>query len=349
MRYFAETLPGIENFAWLEIRSRLQNPTFNETLFVKEKRGVVLFEAGGETKSLAQLRTAVSVSAFAFLIKKVARSKQDLREVTKLVAESDAFGVAINQAMQFRKQPGVPTFKIYGRLAGKYHYHKNDLMRAVTIGMEKRYPDWEQTSQNPRLEISISALGSAILCGIRLTDPDMHTTYSSAVELSTELPPSVAAGMAYLSEPDAEDIVLSPFSEDGLFLMERRLAGPYQQMMGLAATRPAYNLTQTNLQKQRKEAPKNVRIEKQNFLDAKLEEGSATKLLVDLAANNAPYLPFLQECGRVLKENGRLILFTTNYEKVKDTLRQIPTLEMMTGHSVYIHGKWGRIYIIKRL
>ena len=349
MRYFAETLPGIENFAWLEIRSRLQNPKFNETLFVKEKRGIVLFEAGGETKSLAQLRTAVSVSAFAFHIKKIARTKQDLRQVTKLVAESDAFAVAINQAMQFRKQPGVVTYKIYGRLAGKYPYHKNDLMRAITIGMEKRYPDWEQSAHSPRLEISISALGSAILCGVRLTEPEMHTTYSNAIELKTELPPSVAAGMVYLSESSAEDIVLSPASKDGLFLMERRLAGPYQQMMGLSATRSAYNLTQTNLQKQRKDAPKNVRIEKQNFLDGKMEDGSVSKMVFDLDAANASMLPFLQECGRVLTENGRIVLFTTNYDKVKDTLRQIPTLEMMTGHSVYIHGKWGRVYIIKRV
>ena len=81
----------------------------------------------------------------------------------------------------------------------------------------------------------------------------------------TELPPSVAAAMVYLSEPDASDIFLDPFSADGLFLMERRLAGPYQQMWGLAPNRTAYKLAQTNLQKQRKEAPQNTRIEKQDF------------------------------------------------------------------------------------
>ena len=349
MRYFAETLPGIENFAWLEIRSRLQNPSFTETLFVKEKRGIVLFEAGGETKSLAQLRTAVSVSAFAFSIKKLARTKKDLRDVTKLVAHSDEFAVAINQAMQFRKQPGVPTYRIYGRLFGKYPYHKNDLIRAVALGMEKRYPDWEQSTHNPRLEISISALGAQILCGVRLTEPEMHTTYPNAVELSTELPPSVAAGMTYLSEPDAADIFLSPFSADGLFLMERRLAGPYQQMLALSSDRPAYNLTQTNLQKQRKEAPKNTRVDKQNFLDSKQDANSVTNLVADLTAVAVPYADFLTETGRVLAENGRAILLTTNYEKVKETIRHIPTLEIMTGHSVYIHGKWGRIYIIKRM
>ena len=352
MRYFAETLPGIENFAWLEIRSRLQNPSFVETLFVKEKRGVVIFDSGGDTKSLTQLRTAVSVSAFAFTIKKLTRTKQDLSLVTKLVAESDEFAIAINQAMQYRKaiQPGLPpTFRIYGRIAGKYSYHKTDLIRAVSYGMEKRYPEWKQTSHEPRLEISISALGPNMLCGIRLTEPENHTTYPNAVKLSTELPPSVAAAMVYLSEPDASDIFLDPFSADGLFLMERRLASPYQQMWGLAPNRTAYNLAQTNLQKQRKEAPQNTRIEKQDFMDSTLESKSMTKLVADLTATELSNMDFLTQVGRVLVNNGRAILFTNDYEQVKSTLRQLPNLEIMTGHSVYIHGKWGRIYILKKL
>ncbi len=349
MRYFAETLPGIENFAWLEVRSRLQNPSFGETLFVKEKRGILAFEAGGETRSLTQLRTAVSVSAFAFLLKELVRTPQDLRLISKMVATSDEFGIAINQAMQFRKQPGVPTYRIYGRIAGKYPYHKTDLTRAVAFGMEKRYPDWEQSSQKPRLEISISALGSQILCGVRLTDPDMHSTYNHAVKLSSELPPSVAAGMAYLSEPQETDIFLDPMSNDGLFLMERRLAGPYQQMIALTPNRPAYKLAQNNLQKQRKEAPQNSQVQKQTFLDAQTEANSVNKLVADLTATDVPYLAFLTEVGRVLMENGRAIILTTAYDTVKETLRQLPLLEIMTGHSVYIHGKWGRIYIMKKV
>ena len=347
MRYFAETLPGIEEIIWLEIESRLPNPVFVETLFVKEKRGIILFDAGGETKLLAQLRTAVSVSAFAFIINKLERNTQDLREVTKLVSSSPAFEVAINQAMQFHKQTGVPTYRIYSNLSGKYPYHKGNLAKAVAFGMERRYPDWQQSSQNPRLEISIRALGSQILCGVRLTDPDMHTTFSSAVELSSDLPPSIAAAMAQLSQPDATDVVLNPVSEDGLLLMERRLAGPYQQMIAFAPNSDAYERAQTNVDRQRKEAPHDTTITQQHFLDSGLDVNSVNKVLVDMTAVKTPIPAFLAELARVVGKNGRIILYATNYAAVKNNLRQIPNFTLTAEHSVYIHGNWGRIYVVE--
>lgn len=347
MRYFAETLPGIEEVAWLEIQSRLPNPVFVETLFVKEKRGIILFDAGGETKQLAQLRTAVSVSAFAFIINKLERTTQDLREVTKLVSTSPAFEAAINQATQFHKQSGVPTYRIYSNLSGKYPYHKGNLAKAVAFGMERRYPDWQQTSQNPRLEISIRALGAQMLCGVRLTTPDMHATFSSAVELSSDLPPSIAAAMAQLSQPDAADIVLNPVSTDGLLLMERRLAGPYQQMMAFAPDSASYQLTKTNVDRQRKEAPHDTTITQQHFLDSGLEANSVNKVLIDMTAVKTPIPAFLAEVARVVGGNGRIVLYSTNYAAVKNNLRQIPNFTLTAEHSVYIHGKWGRIYVVE--
>ncbi len=347
MRYFAETIPGIEEIAWMEIQSRLLNPSFVETLFVKEKRGIIVFDAGGETKDLAQLRTAVSISAFAFMINKLERNTQDLRQITKLVSQSSEFEAAINQAVQFHKQPGIPTYRIYSHVAGKYPYHQGDLARAVSFGMERRYPDWQKSSQNPRLEISVQALGAQILCGVRLTKPDMHTTYPGAIEIISELPPSVAAAMAQLSKPDSADIFLNPFTEDGLFLLERRLAGPYQEMHAFVPDRSALDLTQMNLRKQRKKAAHDLFVEKQDFLDGTLDANSINKVLVDLDIVKTPIPAFLAELARVMAGNGRIILYTTNYTAVKNNIRQIPNFTLTAEHSVYIHGKWGRIYVVE--
>jgi hypothetical protein len=46
-RYYAQTMPGIEEIAWLEIRDRLGKLKFAEYLFAPEQNGIVAFDYGG--------------------------------------------------------------------------------------------------------------------------------------------------------------------------------------------------------------------------------------------------------------------------------------------------------------
>ena len=55
--YYVQTMPGVEQIAWLEIRRRLPRVRFVETLFAKDQNGIVVFEFGGDPADLLQLRT----------------------------------------------------------------------------------------------------------------------------------------------------------------------------------------------------------------------------------------------------------------------------------------------------
>ena len=43
MTYYAQTMPGVEEIAWIEIRDRLKGAHFQRYLFAKEQNGIVVF------------------------------------------------------------------------------------------------------------------------------------------------------------------------------------------------------------------------------------------------------------------------------------------------------------------
>ncbi|MCZ7667870.1 MAG: hypothetical protein M5U34_12025 [Chloroflexi bacterium] len=50
--YYVQTMPGLEEIAWLEIRDMLPGAKFGEYLFAKEQNGIVTFSyAGGNGRS----------------------------------------------------------------------------------------------------------------------------------------------------------------------------------------------------------------------------------------------------------------------------------------------------------
>ena len=61
MTYYAQTMPGVEEIAWLEIRNRLRNPHFIRYLFAKEQNGIVVCDYSGPPPELLRLRTTEDV------------------------------------------------------------------------------------------------------------------------------------------------------------------------------------------------------------------------------------------------------------------------------------------------
>ena len=61
MTYYAQTMPGVEEIAWLEIRNRLKNSQFLRYLFAKEQNGIVVFEYPGPAADLLKLRATEDV------------------------------------------------------------------------------------------------------------------------------------------------------------------------------------------------------------------------------------------------------------------------------------------------
>ncbi|NLE45482.1 MAG: RNA methyltransferase, partial [Chloroflexi bacterium] len=77
--FYAQTMPGVEQIAWLEIRERLAGSRCVEFLYTKDQNGIVLFEYGGPVENLLSLRTTEDVFAVVASAEKLSHDWRDLR------------------------------------------------------------------------------------------------------------------------------------------------------------------------------------------------------------------------------------------------------------------------------
>lgn len=355
--YYVQTMPGVEEIAWLEIRDKLPGAKFGESVFAKDQNGLLLFHFTGDPKDLFQLRTVEDVFVLAVSMEKVPRTHQVLPQLTKFIGESSTFQHAIDIAMPIRKQPGRPSYRAISRLYGSHDIYRKQLGEAVRRGMKERYPRWRLVDDHAMLEIWINLLGSRLIGGIRLTDRTMRHRFNKPVALKAALRPSVAAAMIHLTQPQDDDIFLDPMCGSGTLLMERRFAGAYAQMLGADIVYDHGQATRENVNALRKEPPPNFKVLHANGQKLPVASGSINKVATNLPFGKqigSPkmlkrlYPAFFRELERVLGENGRAVILSSEFDLVKDSVRKCPNLEILTGYSVAVLGQWGRIYIIRR-
>lgn len=356
--YYVQTMPGVEEIAWLEIRDKLPGVKFGETVFAKEQNGLLLFSYAGDATDLMQLRTVEDVFVLAVSIDKVPRTRQVLPQLTEMVSQTAVFQQAIDIAMSIRKQPGRPSYRVISRLYGSHEIYRKELGAAVEKGMGSRYPLWRLLDDHAMLEIWANLLGSRLVCGIRLTDRTTRHRFNKPVKLKAALRPSVAAAMIHLTQPEDDDVFLDPMCGSGTLLMERRYAGAYSQMIAGDNVRDRVWATRQNVEALRKELPTAFSTLHANAAQLPLATGSINKVATNLPfgkqigspkALKKLYPAFFKELERVLGGNGRAIVLSSEYDLVKDAVRGCPGLEIMTGYSIAVLGQWGRIYILRRI
>lgn len=351
-------MPGVEEITWLEIRSRLPEAKFSETLFAREQNGIVIFDYDGSITNLLQLRTAEDVFIEALSMAKLSRDWRDLRQIADRIAGSAAFGRAMGALTRYQaKRSKSPSYRVVARKYGRHQYRRKDVQDAVLKGLKQRYPLWRPVADNAQIEVWVNLLGSRLLCGLRLSDRTMRHRHRKAVELEASLRPSVAAAMVFLTEPEPADIFLDPMCGSGTLLMERRLAGPYRQMLAADIDAKRAEATLTNLLAQRKEPPRACTVIQADARRLPFAGGAVDKVATNLPfgrqigspqAVSALYPAFFAEVERVLRPGGRAVVLSSEYEEIKEAIRRQQGLAILTGYSVAVLGQWGRIYIMER-
>lgn len=353
---YAQTMPGIEEIAWLEIRNRFPNNRFRRYLFAKEQNGIVVFDHGGKPGELLTLRSTEDVFMQAAFEPDMARTHRDLPRITELVARSDEFGRVVNDFLRWRKFSSPPTYRIIGRQYGKFGYGRRDLINAVLRGLKQRYPRWTPVADDAQVEVWANLLGSQLLIGLRLSDRGMRHRFERKVELPASLRPSVAAAMVLLTEPAVEDVFLDPMAGSGTILWERAQAGPYAQILGGDIDAERVDAARKNVRDRKGGRLPDLEIRQWDARELPLEDNAVDKVATNLPFGKqisggggpaALYPPVLAELARVVRPGGRIVLLSSEYDLVKEQVRQLPKLTITTGYSVAVLGQWGRIYIIE--
>ena len=133
MTYYAQTMPGVEEIAWLEIRNRLKNPQFLRYLFAKEQNGIVVFDYAGPAQELLRLRTTEDVFSQIAYSDDLTRLRRDLRGLGELVEKSEGVGRAVNDYLRIRRFSAPPTFRVISRQYGKFEYTRKDLTATISV------------------------------------------------------------------------------------------------------------------------------------------------------------------------------------------------------------------------
>lgn len=358
MTYYAQTMPGVEEITWLEIRDRLPNAVFQRYLFAKEQNGIVVFDYPGPAADLLKLRTTEDVFMQIAFHDDLTRLRRDLRGIHDLIATSDSFGRAVNDYLRVRRFSTPPTYRVISRQYGKFEYSRKDLTATVWRSLKQRYPRWTPVADDAQVEFWANLLGSTFLLGARLSDRTMRHRFERKVELPASLRPSVAAAMVFLTNPQPGDVFLDPMAGSGTILYERMQAGKFARLLGGDIDQERVDAARKNVRGSRKKpGPGDPQPDIRQWDARKLPLEDAS---IDKIATNLPfgkqlrgaqtpaklYPPVLAELQRVVRPGGRIVLLTSEYDLIKEEVRKLPRLTITTGYSVAVLGVWGRIYII---
>jgi 23S rRNA G2445 N2-methylase RlmL len=275
------------------------------------------------------------------------------------VQKSESFGRAANKLLRQRKLSSPPTYRVISRKYGQHQYRRKDFETAVWRGIQGRYPRWKPVNDRAQVEVWANLLGSRLLIGFRLSDRTMRHRYNKNVELPASLRPSLAAAMVFLTDPQANDVFLDPMCGSGTILLERFYQGPSKLILGGDLDPRTVEAARRNMPRSQKaHGKRSLEIRQWDARRLPLEDAS-----VDKAATNLPfgqqigskddldslYTAVLSELERIVKPGkGRIVLLSSEFERVKACIRQRPYLHIVTGYSVATLGRWGRIHIIDR-
>lgn len=330
---FLQTLPGLEQVAWLECRRRIPSAQFKADAYARNQYGVTLFTVSDELTILDELRVAEAVFIGVLWNPKLSRGHQDLRRVENELVQRGDLGRAVNVFSRLQRRE-IGSYHVVAEKFGQHQYRLRDWSQTVRRAVSRMYPRWTGTQGAADVELWAALLGSQALIGLRLPHPP-------AEESQTTYPASLAAALVELTEPAANDLFLDPLAADGgLVLSARWHAG---EAVALWAGRGLILPVETLVYSAETG---------HEWVDGRLPVAGGT---VDKMASIFPagladdvVLTYLHETARLLRPAGKLVLFTHDYDRFLELMREEAQLQVLSGHSVLAAGEWGRVYVVER-
>lgn len=190
--------------------------------------------------------------------------------------------------------------------------------------------------------------------GMRITQ---HRAYEKSLARG-ELRPELCHLLCLISEPSEDDVVLDPFCGSGAIPLERARAFPYRAMLAGdidAKHVKALRAKVRRLRGTRSRQGRNIVLGRWDALDLHtFAPGSVDKIITDppwgfyqskLNDLETFYHGMLQECDRVLRPNGLLVLLTGRPQQFERSVRDFRgKLTVSKRYDVLVSGKKASVF-----
>jgi 23S rRNA G2445 N2-methylase RlmL len=124
-------------------------------------------------------------------------------------------------------------YRVVARMVGEHPFRRVDMGREVARGIGERDDhNWRLVEEDADVEFWATMFASEFILALRLSGNAMRQRDYKVAHLAGSLRPSVAAALAWLTEPSAEDTVLDPFCGAGTILIERAHLGRHRILLG---------------------------------------------------------------------------------------------------------------------
>lgn len=324
--YIAQTQPGFETVAWGEIASRYGSP--HKAIAssardlgrrsVPDRAGMCIFSAPSPDP-LRSMRTAEDIFAVAGYRHGIAPDSASLDRIRVAAREAPFVDDAL--AAHTRILPGSRAgrrlrYRVIARMVAEHEFRRSDLKRAVERGIGERGDHaWRLEEGTADVEFWATLFADELLIAVRLSDERMRHREYKVAHMPGSLRPSVAAALAWLSAPQAEDIVLDPLCGTGTILIERAHLGRYKLLIGSDHDRDALAAARENV------GPRYQPLELHSWDAAAipLPAGGANKIITNLPwgmrhgsheENRRLYPRILAEFKRVVARGGLVVMLT---------------------------------------
>ncbi|MBF6561104.1 MAG: RNA methyltransferase [Candidatus Binataceae bacterium] len=369
--YLAQTQPGFEAIAWGEIAARYAGARVHELArrVVPDRVGMTIFSAA-RADPLKLLRTAEDIFAVVGYrrypamvtaaaggapgatskiatetLARVQRTARDARYIDEAIAARVGFVPGSRGGHRLR-------FRVVARMAGDHPFRRVDFQHAVERGIAERGDrTWRLSEEEADVELWATMFPGETILALRLSDERMRVRGYKVAHLPGSLRPSVAAALAWLSEPAPEDVMLDPMCGAGTVLIERAHLGRYAALIGGDRDATALAAARENV------GPRYKPIELHSWEATALALGDASvsKIVTNLpwgmrhgshTDNRRLYPQLLAEFRRVLKKGGRLVMLTAETRLMADLMRR-RLFRAERIYTVSILGAPAAIFIVR--
>jgi tRNA (guanine6-N2)-methyltransferase len=217
-------------------------------------------------------------------------------------------------------------YRVVSRMVGEHPFRRIDMGREVARGIgEREDHNWRLVEEEADVEFWATMLEGEFILALRLSGNEMRQREYKVTHLAGSLRPSVAAALAWLSEPSAEDTVLDPFCGAGTILIERAHFGRYRKLIGSDRDPPALRAARENIGPRYKP----LELHPWDATAIPLEAASVDKIVTNLpwgmrhgshSENRRLYPQVINEFKRLVRPGGMIVMLTAETRLMGDLM-----------------------------